>query len=146
MQLVIAGKAVKGFTQFGNDLKTFKFRNEVKWLEDLPAEELAEVMAAAYAVVYPVFVGNQHLVAMEALQCTVPVIVSAAVRLPELVTEAVLYADPNDFMDIADKMMLLFKDEDHRNQLIRNGKGVLQKINPEKSADMLWQCITASIK
>ena len=146
MQLVIAGKAVNGSTQFSNDLKTFKFRNEVKWLEDLSAEEHVKVMASAYAMVYPVFLEDSHPVAMEALQCNVPVIVSAAVKLPEPIAEVVLCADAKNFMDIADKMMLLFKDEEKRNELIRTGKAAIQKIDTARSADMLWQCITASIK
>jgi len=146
MQLVIAGKAANGYNQFANDLKTFKFRNEVKWLDDLSAEENAKVLGAAYAMVYPVFVGSNDAVVMQAMQCNVPVIVSTAVRLPESSVDAVLCVDPNDFMDIADKMMLLFKDEDKRSQLTRAGKAQAQQIDPEKTADMLWECIEAATK
>ena len=146
MQLVIAGKAVSGFTQFARDLGTFKFRNEVKWLEDLSADELEKIMAGAYAMVYPVFVEHQNAVVMQAMQCEVPVIASPGVNLPDPCAKAVLYVTPGDFMDIADKMMLLFKDEDSRNQLISLGKASTQKIDIAKSANMLWQCIEASIK
>jgi glycosyltransferase involved in cell wall biosynthesis len=146
MQLLIAGKAIFGYSQFTNDLATFKFRDEVKWLDDLSESQYAEVMAAAHTVVYPVFVEGRNAIVMEAMQCGVPVVISNAVKLPESLTDAVLYADPGNFLDIADKMMLLFKDEDKRSQLIKVGKTVVQEISPAKTADMLWDCIAASIK
>ena len=146
MQLVISGKAVSGYDQFATDLRTFKFRDEVKWLQDLSPDANTKVVAAAYAMVYPVFVEDQSAVVMEAMQCHVPVIASSSVKLPEAFADALLYTDPNDFMDIADKMMLLFKDEDKRNQLIRAGKTVAANIRPAKTAEMLWECITATIK
>ena len=146
MQLVVAGKAVNESTQFATDLRTFKFRSEVKWLNDLSEDANTKIMAGAYAMVCPVFVEGHNAVAMQALQCNVPVILSTSVRLPESAADVVLYANPNDFMDIASKMMLLFKDEDKRTQLINAGKAVIQETNPEKTADMLWDCITASIK
>jgi len=146
MQLVIAGKAVSGYTQFATDLRTFKFRSEVKWLEDISPEEQATLMAGAYAMVYPVFVEDKNSVAMAAMQCNVPAIVSNTINLPNSAADAILRVNPSDFMDIADKMMLLFKDEERRNQLIRAGKALAQDIDPAKTADMLWQCITASIK
>jgi len=145
MQLVIEGKAASGYKQFANDLKTFKFRNEVKWVADLSAEEHTKLLGAAYAMVYPVYVGDNDVV-LRAMQCDVPMIVSTAVRLPDPASNAVLYADPNNFMDLADKMMLVFKDEDKHNQLVIAGKAVARRINCTKTADMLWECIEAAIK
>lgn len=146
MQLVIAGKSVNGHTQFTTELGTFKFRNEVKWLEDLPPEEHAKLVAGAYAMAYPVFIEDQNAVVMESMQCNVPVILSASIKLPEYVANAILYANPTDFMDIADKMMLIFKDEEKRNQLVKAGQAAARAVNPAKTADMLWDCIVASIK
>lgn len=145
MQLVIVGKKAGDYHQFAKDLKTFKFRSEVKWLNDLSESIQAKILAAAYAMVYPVYIDNDNTV-IEAMQCGVPVIVSTATCLPQSFASAVLYADPENFMDIADKMMLLFKDEDKWNLLGRAGMALAQKNNPAKTADMLWDCINASIK
>ncbi len=146
MQLVIAGLAAKGYDQFVNDLKTFKFRNEVKWLDTIPTNELAKLIAGAYAMVYPAFVDDLNAIVFEAIQCEVPAIVSTAITLPGLCSQAVLWADPSDFMDVAEKMMLLFKDENKRNDLIKMGKAAAQQLTPANTADMLWDCITASTK
>ena len=146
MQLVIAGKAVSGYEQFAKDLKTFKFRNEVKWLDGLSKAEYLKLMAGAYAFVDPAIIEDENAIAEQAMRSDVPVVISSAIKLPDRCAQAVLYADPDDFMDIADKMMLLFKDEDKRSELIQAGKAVALQINPAKTADMLWECISAAIK
>lgn len=143
MQLVIAGSPVRGYHQFTEDLNTFKFRKEVKLLGDLSKNELAKLTAAAYAMVCPVFVEGLTAHALGAMQCGVPVIVSNGqwgMGNGQL-TMAVLYADPGDFMDIADKMMTLFKDERKRNALIVAGRTAVQAFNPQQTANMLWDCI-----
>lgn len=104
-----------------NDLKTYKFRNEVKLLTDLTAEELAKITATAYAVVYPVLYEDSGLVPLRAMQCRVPVITSNIGTLPSLCGEAALYANPDNFEDIAQKMMLVFKDEDTARKMVKAG-------------------------
>ena len=121
MQLLIAGHVDDNYVEFTNGLKTFKFRNEVKLLGLLPPEELAEITAAAYAFVYPSLYEDFALPALQAMQCGVPVIVSNTGALPEISGNAALYANPADFNDIAEKMMLLFKDENKKKQLVDKG-------------------------
>ena len=146
MQLVIAGSPVPGYRQFTEDLSTFKFRNEVKLLSDLTINELAKLTAGAYAMVCAVFVDDYSAPVLGAMQCEVPVIVSTGAALPESCTIAILSADPGDFMDIADKMMTLFKDERRRNELIVAGKRAVQAFSPAQTANMLWDCISKAIK
>ena len=146
MQLLIAGKAVPGYRQFMDDLGTFKFRNEVKVLSDLSKNELAKVTAAAYAMVDPVFLEDFAAPALEAMQCDVPVIVGKAETLPRSIHAVTLQTDPGDFKDIADKIMLLFKDEHKRNELIHAGKVAVQQYNQDRTTTQLWQAISGAIK
>lgn len=146
MQLLIAGKAAPGYHQFMDDLGTFKFRNEVKVLSDLSKNELAKITAAAYALVDAVLLESFTTPAMEAMQCDVPVIVGRAATLPRSILAATLQTDPGDFKDIADKMMLLFKDEHKRNELIQVGKGAVQQYDWDRTAAQLWQAISEAIK
>ncbi len=138
MLLLIAGNADETFKK---ELKTYAFRNEVKLLENLSKIELAKITAAAYALVYPVLHNDLAISPLQAMQCGVPVVCSNAGALPSICGDASLYADAGDFKDIAEKMMLVFKDEDKANALVLAGKVQLQQYDWDKTTDLLMQCI-----
>jgi len=145
MMLLIAGKEDESYEQFSNDLKTFKFRNEVKLLGYPPKEELAKITAAAYAFVYPTSYEDFATGPLQAMQCGVSVVTGNAGSLPELCGEAALYCDPADFKDIADKMMLVFKDENKAKELVNLGKIQAQRYNWDKTAGLVWQTILKAV-
>ena len=139
MQLLIAANGMDAsLTEL---LRTFKFRNEVKVLSDLSADGSAEVMAAAYAFVYPVFIESFSASPLEAMQCEVPVVTGNTVATPSVCGEAALYANPADFKDIAEKMMLVFKDENKAKELVIAGKARVKLYQWDKTADLLWQAV-----
>ena len=142
MMLLIAGKTNEGFKK---ELETFKFRNEVSLLENLSKEELAKITAAAYAMVYPVFYDSLAIAPLQAMQCEVPVVSSNTGALRELCGDAALYFNPEDFKDMAEKMMLVFKDENKAKELVRAGKIQSQRYDWDKTADLLWQSLLKAI-
>lgn len=138
MLLLIAGNAGDPFK---TELKTYAFRNEVKLLEDLSPTELAQVTAAAYALVYPVFYDDLALPVLQAMQCGVPVVCSNAGPLPTIFADAALYADANNVKDIAENMMLVFKDEDKAKAMVQAGNTLLSQHRWDNAADLLMQLI-----
>ena len=138
MMLLLAGKADEAFKK---ELKTYKLRNEVNLLEGLDKAVLAKITASAYAMVYPVLYDDMALPALQALQCNVPVILSDTVALPSVFGETALYINPGGYEDIAQKMMLAFKDEDKVNELVKAGNELQQQFQPDKTADLFMQCI-----
>jgi glycosyltransferase involved in cell wall biosynthesis len=138
MLLLIAGNAEKAFK---NALKTYKLRNEVKLLEHLSKTELAKITAAAYALVYPVLNADLALPPLQAMQCAVPVIATEVANLSSVFGKAALYINPADHEDIAQKMMLVFKDESKANELVKAGNELIQQHDPGKNTDLLMQCI-----
>jgi glycosyltransferase involved in cell wall biosynthesis len=138
MMLLLAGNADELFKK---ELKTYKYRNEVILLENLATEELAKVTAAAYAMVYPVLYADLALAPLQAMKCEVPVIAANAGALPSICGNAVLYANPGDFKDIAENMMLVFKDEDKAAELVNAGKIMVGQYDWDKSADLLMRAI-----
>jgi glycosyltransferase involved in cell wall biosynthesis len=146
MRLVIAGRLAWKFDEFTEGLKTYKYRNEVHLLGYLPQNELVQLTASAYALVYPSLFEGFGVPPLEAMNCEVPVITSPVSSIPEICGEAVLYADPNLFEDIADKMMLLYKDEQLRSDLIAKGKIQAQKYSWDKTAALLWNCIEKTMQ
>lgn len=138
MLLLITGKTGESFKK---ELNSYKLRNAVKLLEDLDKAELAKLTASAYAMVHPVFYDDIALPALQALQCNVPLVTSDSGSLPAVFGEAALYADPHNFEDIAQKMMLVFKDEDKTKELVKAGNKLMQQYQLDESANLLMQCI-----
>ena len=65
---------------------------------------------------------------LQAMKSGVPVITSPESAMSEICGDAALYADPENFKDIAVKMMLIFKDENLRKTLIDKGTINARKI------------------
>jgi glycosyltransferase involved in cell wall biosynthesis len=111
----------------------------------LDETEMAAITAAAYALVYPSLHEGFGVPVLEAMRCDVPVITSSGTSMQEIAGEAALFSDPNDHLAIAENMMRLYKDERLRNQLIEKGRIVAASYSWEKTAELLWQCITKAI-
>jgi glycosyltransferase involved in cell wall biosynthesis len=73
------------------------------------------------------------------------VLTSEKTSMEEAAGDAALYFNPKDHQDIADKMMLIYKDENLRKQLIEKGKLNVVKFSWEKSAELFWQSILKTI-
>ncbi len=138
MTLLLAGNTDEAFK---NELKSYKYRDDVKLMQNLSAEALAKITAAAYAAVYPVLYADFAVAPMQAMQCGVPVVTSNTGALSSICGYAALYANPDDFNDIAEKMMLVFKDEAKANELIEAGKIQSQRYNWQNSTQMLMELI-----
>ena len=141
MKLIFAGRLAWKTDEFTKLLSTFKFRNDVVLTGYLDKKELAKLVASAYALVYPSFFEGFGVPPLEALQCGVPALVSNSSAMPEVGGDAYLYIDPKKPDDIAEKMMLIYKDEALRSRLIENGKRRLQIFSWDNSAKKMWECI-----
>jgi glycosyltransferase involved in cell wall biosynthesis len=107
--------------------------------------ELVKVIGAAYGLVYPSLLEGFGVPVLEAMQCDVPVITSVDSSMQEIAKDAVLYADPKNPADIAEKMMMLYKDETLRKQLIEKGRRAAGEYSWDKTADLLWKSILKAI-
>ena len=96
-------------------------------------------------MVYPVFYDSLAIAPLQAMQCEVPVVSSNTGALRELCGDAALYFNPEDFKDMAEKMMLVFKDENKAKELVRAGKIQSQRYDWDKTADLLWQSLLKAI-
>jgi glycosyltransferase involved in cell wall biosynthesis len=141
MKLVLAGRLAWKYESFVKNLKTYKYRNDVVMTGYVEETELTKLVGAAYAMVYPSLFEGFGVPVLEAMQCDVPVITSRNSSMQEVAKEAALYANPEEPADIAEKMMLLYKDEKLRKQLIEKGKTTVGEFNWNLTAERLWQSI-----
>lgn len=145
MKLVLAGRLAWKYESFSKDLETYKYREDVVLTGYLPEAELARLTASAYAMVYPSFFEGFGVPVLEAMQCQVPVITSAESAMQEVAGQAALYTDPADYTDIAEKMILLYKDETLRSRLCATGLERATAFNWNRTANLLWQSVLQAI-
>lgn len=138
MQLVIIARAATDKTSFIERLKTYKYRKEVIVIDRVAEPNIAAITAGAYSFVYPVTGDGTGIFPLQAIQCGVPVIAANGTAVNDIAGEAALYTDPENFEDIAAKMMLLFKDETTRAELIHAANQLIARYNTGES-NRLWQ-------
>ena len=141
MKLLLCGRLAWKNDDFVKSLETYKHRKDVVLTGYLPEEELAAVVASAYAMVYPSHFEGFGLPLAEAMQAGTPVVTTQTPALIETGGDAVLYAAPGNIEELAAKMMLVYKDEALRAQLIEKGKTQCTRFNWQQSAETIWGCI-----
>ncbi|MGZ8516352.1 MAG: glycosyltransferase family 4 protein [Chitinophagaceae bacterium] len=145
-KLVLAGELAKGHKRFSENLKTYKYRDDIVMTGYVDDGDRIKLIESAYAFIYPSFWGGSGLQIIEAMNSHTPVITSVNSAMQEMAGDAALYFDPKDYKDIADKMMFLYKDEALRNNLIEKGKILTAQYNWEKTGELFWQSILKAIK
>ena len=115
-------------------------------ITDTSPEVIAQLTAAAYALVYPVLADYLCSPLLQAMQCGTPVICSNGDSAAAYCGNAAVYVNPGEINDIAEKMMLLFKDENKCKELGHAGKINAGHFTIDNSAKQLWQSISTTIK
>lgn len=141
MELLIVSESKIVYKEFVSALRTFKFRDDVRVLEDLIIGEHSKIVASAWGAVHIPLVDNFGSSLFNAMKCEVPIVTSPTGSMPEIAGDAALFANPLNFKEIAVQMMLLFKDEKLRRNLIEKGKKHLENYNWDYTADNIWKGI-----
>lgn len=140
-KLVITGRLAWKYERFLTSLKSYKYRDDVVLTDYVDEPTLVRLMGAAYGLVYPSLWEGFGVPVIEAMRCETPAITSAGSAMQEIAGDAALYADADNYQDIADKMMLLYKDESLRSRLIMQGKIVEKQYSWDRTAELLWQSV-----
>jgi len=146
MQLIIAGNAGIDYETFLESLRLYRFQKEVKVCKNLSEDELGRITAAAYAMVYIPLYETSSVSTLEGMKCEIPVITSSTGAMPEFCGNTALFAEPENLKDIAEKMMLIFKDEKLRKELIEKGNMQVTKYMAQKTPGILFETIQNLVK
>jgi len=104
--------------------------------KDLPA-----LFSGATALVHPALYEGFGLSPLQAMACSVPVIVAKNSSIPEVVGNAGLYVNPDDVADITDKMAKVMTDARLRARLVQKGLARSALFGWTQSAKKLLQLL-----
>ena len=138
LKFVIASASGEINKRFAASLATYKYRDDVVLVTGASANQLAEITGAAYAMVNPSVRRDSTLALLEAIQCHVPMIASTGSAMREVAGDAALYVEPLDHGELAEKMMILYKDENLRAGLINSEIKIAKEYSFRRSAVTCW--------
>ncbi len=121
MKMVLAGNVADTYKNFPDKLNAYKYKEDVLLLENLPETELQKLTASAFALLSANTEHTMGLQLLNAMKSGTPVISLSSAFIKEITSENALYSATAGHESIADKMMLLYKDETLQQQLSSTG-------------------------
>jgi len=125
------------------DFDNYKYRHEVKVIASPTTESAAEITAAAYAAVYLPSIKIMEDPGLQALKNNIPLITADNEFCKTIYHDAALYTITAE-QNIAAQLMLVYKDENLRNDLINQGRQLSTAFSWHNTASKLWKALTAS--
>jgi Glycosyltransferase len=122
VELVFVGGLLNNDKRLESILSQPEFTGKVKALGTLSDEDLVLAYNAAEMLVLPSLYEGFGLPALEAMACGIPVIVSNAGSLPEIVGDAAIVCETGNHGSFAEAMTSLLRDPQLKNRLIELGK------------------------
>lgn len=138
MHLIIYSSSIPN--QIQDLLNSYKYKADVQLMQHLPQQEYAAILASAYAFIYADEKHYLPLPVLEAIQCQVPVITSTA--LQPVFEDVCALVNFKDIKSIAQQMILLYKDEIFRNDLISKGFQFASSFNNKSAATVLEEILS----
>lgn len=137
MQLLLAAPEIPEGNELVKSLSLYKYRDDVKLLAVQDEKTLATMIGTAYACINLSPAADDGIFLLQSIKSAVPVIAGNYHGVISLVNNAALFADPLSVDMIAEKMMMLYKDEKKRADLIREGLGLVNKYDEKKATAAL---------
>ncbi|MBI5123441.1 glycosyltransferase family 4 protein [Candidatus Roizmanbacteria bacterium] len=134
VNLIVVGRRGWKFEEILSAPEKYNVKDKVIFLENVSDEELPSLYKNAEFFILPSLYEGFGIPVLEAMNYGTAVITSKISSLPEVGGNAALYVDPNDTMDMVEKMKKLLNDENLRKQLVEKGKKQTEKFSWEKSA------------
>lgn len=105
--------------------------SQIRMLGYVSDNEMRSLYQKSTMLVYPTQIGPSNIPPLEALYLGVPMAVSNIYEMPDQLGTASLYFNPDDSQDIAEKINILWNDEDLRKRLISNCKQRVERFGIE---------------
>jgi len=137
--LVVVGKPTKYLKAIKSYLSANNLINRVIFLHGVEFADLPAIYQLAKVFVYPSRYEGFGIPVLEAITCGTPVIAAKGSCLEEAGSNSSVYVDPNDPIDLADKLNAVMSNEQLREKMITKGKEYSLNFEDAKLADQLMQ-------
>lgn len=145
LKLVLAGPQYWGMSELYKEIDALTCKDEVLFTNRLSNEDLADVMASAFALTFVPYFEGFGIPLVEAMQSEIPIITSNVTSLPEVAGDAALFVDPYSVTEIKNAMLKLYTEKELRSVLVEKGKLRKNLFSWDRSGDLLWQSIEKAI-
>lgn len=139
MQLVLLTDTIPEKNEFVESLRLYKYRNEVHLVKVANRDEVIPFIESAFCAVNLSPLYSDIVFLRNALLGGVPVIAGNTPQAKELLADAALYVNPQSVDSIAEQLMIIYKDERRQDELVENGKILMQ----QKKGKDAWQVIAS---
>lgn len=131
--LVIAGNRWQ--EKYGSRLIQYKLnKSDVKFLGWVDENSLPVLYSGAKVFFFPSYHETFGFPNLEAMACGCPVVTSNRYSIPEVVGDAAILHDPDDYKSFANSICMLLTDENMRKNLIKRGLEQAKKFSWKKTA------------
>jgi glycosyltransferase involved in cell wall biosynthesis len=118
-------------------IKSLKLENKIHLLQG-DDDLLSICYRNAKVFVYPSLYEGFGIPPLEAMSCNTPVCCSNTSSIPEVVGNAAILFDPNDFIQIQKALTSILYDENLQTNLILSGKERIKEFNWDKCANQTY--------
>jgi glycosyltransferase involved in cell wall biosynthesis len=139
MQLLILPKYETLGAEIFQKHKTYKYRDDVRLLEEIGEKQVAAIFASASAFIHANTEKPNLLMIVTALKCGLPVITFLNDDIKEYTANAALYYTENNFETIGNAIIKLYKDENLQSQLKEEAQKQSETLNRSECINKLWQ-------
>ncbi len=115
-------------------IATSESNPHIKFKSDVSNDELVKIYNESMLFIFPSFYEGFGLPVLEAMACGTPVVCSNTTSLPEVGGEAVVYCDPNNVNDIAEKIQIVLNDKKLQQEMIGKSLKRAKQFTWEKAA------------
>ncbi len=140
-RLVLVGMDGWKMTAIVSLLNHLGLKDRVVFTGYVPDEDLPIFYSCAAFLVYPSFYEGFGMPPLEAMACGCPVIVSNRPAMSEIAGDAALFIDPEDILDIADKMKSLFNNDVLTKILKDKGLERIRQYSWRRTAELIYRTL-----
>jgi len=142
MKLVLLPKEEGFASAIDNKLGTYKYREDVNLVNDADKKDVADLIAAAYALLHPALNDADLWPVIIALQCNTPIITLDTASINEYAGEAGVYVTQKDHEAFGDELNRLYKDENLKTKMAETAAQQTAGYKQDEVVEKIWQLLT----
>jgi len=140
MQLLLVLSQPEGNEALQQKLASYKYREEVQLLQQLPMSDIARLAAGAYGIIASAKYQPGWWL-LGSMQAGTALVAEETITSKEVCGPASYHLPKWETEPISQAMMLLYKDETYRNKLLANSEQQIAAQGMNSVVTALWKCI-----